>query len=86
MNDTHSPGPWVVNGCINRGRFIIDDAKGRPVAVTEPRSGFEVNRNADLIAAAPSMLEALEMLVQPGPTSAYAIAIAQGVIDKAKGR
>jgi len=62
----HTPGPWKINGVALPGRYQIDDAANKPVAVTDARydlnTGYEqADANSRLIAAAPDMLEALKL-------------------------
>ena len=57
MNVTHTPGPWAV-----KAEEFIDGADGSPVARVysrQTRAAEDLKANADLIAAAPEMLEAL---------------------------
>ena len=65
-----TPGPWKAGGFATRG-----DCAGMRVIVTSPAASFApvepvafsvVNRNADLIAAAPEMLEALRDAITGG--------------------
>ncbi len=67
MTDKHTPGPWhVVTGAVYTG---IDDDHDVPIAYIdrEPDNGTRVDErdaNANLIAAAPTLLEALEMMTE----------------------
>ena len=51
-----SKGPWQI-GAIESGRFAVDDRDGEEV------TGWIEEHNANLIAAAPDLVEALENLV-----------------------
>ena len=63
----HTPGPWTVE--LAEGVRVLD-ANGRRVAsvsllswkLAEPRSEAEICMNAQLIAAAPDLYEALEAI------------------------
>ena len=58
---SHTPGPWQVQ----RRDMSIRDSKNRPVAGAIAHDGTDVSRqaedNANLIAAAPELLEALKV-------------------------
>lgn len=56
----HTPGPWTVVNCI-----YVQSPDGIDVAVTvRHRKSFPWRENARLIAAAPELLEALELLLK----------------------
>lgn len=65
----HSSGPWSVTAGIapdKKGRLIVEDCSGNPVCATSAR-GVQgrvpiMEANANLIAAAPEMLEVLRWL------------------------
>lgn len=68
---THTPGPWSIGESHNDGVEIISapDAAGGPIggkSVATVRlddmDPEEIERNADLLAAAPDLLEACERL------------------------
>lgn len=99
---THTKGPWDIGG-VNGGGLphtvYCDDATGSAVAKCDfefvNRSKEELRANARLIAAAPDLLEALEMSLQAydyghtGPKATIRIAKfeekASAAIAKAKG-
>lgn len=90
---THTKGPWLIQGttvytlCNGENAWqaqVSQDGKHKtPVE--------EVQANANLIAAAPELLEALETLLEASRSSAgpeeklNAQKLAKGVINKAKG-
>jgi hypothetical protein len=62
MNKQHTPGPWHF-GTSSDSSFYkrnIAGADGYHVALTSSRDVSEVDANAQLIAAAPELLAALE--------------------------
>ena len=72
----HTPGPWHVE-IYNEGRNMdVQDAKGRGVLTKE---------NAQLIAAAPELLAALEAFVQHGTIDPEDRRRARAAITKARG-
>lgn len=84
MSDSkHTPGPWVVSSYRNS----INGATGSSVAFLP--IGGEMNANARLIASAPELAEALEIvlgyLIDDGPvrTEDGAIAVARAALKKA---
>ena len=92
MNAGHTPGPWDVTGC----KFPDDDMGG--VYYRVQAEGIDASAaNARLIAAAPELLEALEVLadalanpVRPGHiayrSKADLIGRAERAIAKATGQ
>lgn len=67
MSNEHTPGPWNASKNPHQG-LVISEATGATVAVT-----YDVN-DADLVAAAPEMLEILERILrahQSGNNGAY---------------
>ena len=90
--DTHTPGPWTAYaGCIYAGEsdkpthiartVKADSASGTSVGNRERRW-----RNALLLAAAPELLTALQVLVNdPHDTEPDCWANAKAAIDKATG-
>jgi len=58
----HTPGPWKREAKTGRNRFRITDARGHQVADTNTYNE-DAEANADVIAAAPELLEALQELV-----------------------
>ncbi|ANA34454.1 hypothetical protein LMG18090_04732 [Ralstonia mannitolilytica] len=81
MNTKHTPGPWFVLTSRNRGEergyFDIgdsDDEQRATVLCTRfgwPERADEMLANANLIAAAPQMLVALEKLTSNAEQSAF---------------
>ncbi|RVH21468.1 hypothetical protein [Sinorhizobium meliloti] len=98
----HTPGPWVVDydetitntdefySVKANGRYIVSLFKSGTSAEDEhsPEAESEVRANADLIAAAPDMLEALKgILSNPGGRcSAEQWQAGLRAISKAEGR
>ena len=88
MTDNHTPGPWYVEMCGSTGDYDIlcDQLTGHPLlAVVFNRFGNSRD-DADLIAAAPDMLEALREalpLFDEGTTIAAKI---EAAISKATGK
>lgn len=70
---THTPGPWIVShaGSGQNGVFVIDElyvtVDGADVAIAadiaDPTTAQKSEANARLIAAAPTLLMALEFLL-----------------------
>ena len=90
----HTPGPWSVFGQAEVSRYIIiKSAKGRTVARIPFNTHVEVERDqitdchdADLISAAPDLLEALKALVDTyGSVKGPLIRAALAAIAKAEG-
>lgn len=89
MSD-HTPGPWEVLFLNDRGRPL-------PPVVKRQRQGrFSLNgfnseqdvADAHLIAAAPDMLRALEIIVMLGqnmPCESQEVEVAKAAISKARG-
>ena len=59
MNTQHTPGPWRIG--IQNYHAIITGPHGLPVARTQACHDENWEANARLIAAAPELLEALEL-------------------------
>ena len=84
----HTPGPWFVAG-VDGGKVSIESKHTPYVALVDYCTSQKAN--ARLIAAAPNLLEALEMLSNcseyPTPKQNIALAITQAhtAIAKAKG-
>lgn len=66
MNTPHTPGPWLADG-----QYIRSDQFHLAI-MTPPDSGMiaEWRANRNLIAAAPDLLEALQMLLPQEPREA----------------
>lgn len=60
----HTPGPWITSATQDDRRFVLDH-DGRWIAEIQDRANFDLDNGASanmrLIAAAPDLLEALEM-------------------------
>jgi hypothetical protein len=83
MKAQHSPAPWGVAYRAYSAKIV--DADGKAVAMVTPRRDWW---NADLIAAAPELLEALEWAVETADAEQYEAswyASARAAIAKAKG-
>lgn len=90
---SHTPGPWRIERVATlKSEWSIDDEYGEPIAITMPRlDEDQEDANARLIAAAPDLLAALEMLADHAPSvfagfrPADAYEQARAAIAKAKG-
>lgn len=63
MNTKHTPGPWMVDEPEQNGSIIIrDTTNGYAICRVNPTDDAELedHHNAQLIAAAPALLSALE--------------------------
>lgn len=85
----HTPGPWSIDS--NDAQWITADCDGLVVAEIPYGEGNEGDRhhevndaNAQIIAAAPDLLEALEKL-RKRPTASQALIIINDAIAKARG-
>ena len=58
----HTPGPWNIGAPPPNGEQTIGTQQGLMVAVATTGAGVPTEVNANLIAAAPELLEALEAL------------------------
>ena len=96
MSD-HTPGPWEArksvvphienDSMVWDGDFIVWDGDA-PIACVNCCDGIgeeRAEKNANLIAAAPDMLEALETLLEEGDTNSTAVLCAEQAVAKAKG-
>lgn len=95
---THTPAPWLVRyerDENDSSRSTIRIIDGSPASLTHPQGpvviakvnanyGGEAFANADLISAAPEMLEALREAVQMLPPG-LTLTLAQKAIEKAIG-
>jgi hypothetical protein len=75
-----TPGPWKVWGEANRGAWWIENKQGASIASVQVERDL-FGENAALIAAAPSLYAALEVLVfqfhdDPDPPVGYAEGLA----------
>ena len=73
----HTPGPWTIMCDEARGnpRCLITDKNGNEIAAINPYCEFW-NENAELIAAIPQLLQALQEIASK-PTVSVAWAIAE---------
>ena len=96
MNATHTPGPWRTGTRIVKSNgwpaFDIYPANGGPFFATcSFYSPSNADANVHLIAAAPEMLEALEMLITTAEANGWAhdmpkaMQRARAIIARAKG-
>ena len=60
MNAKHTPGPWRIGSPPPNGQQTIGTDQGLMVAVATTGAGVQTKANANLIAAAPDLLKALE--------------------------
>lgn len=69
MKTKHTPGPWSRNIRRN-GKFpVIFSGRNNYVAIAQQqKDGEETEANIDLIASAPELLEALELICDSGCT------------------
>ena len=62
----HTPAPWAVDGTLNSGDLDVISADGRIAMIDDSRAtGWNeptIKANARLIAAAPDLLAALQMV------------------------
>lgn len=90
MKATHTPGPWMVRGGVVVADLVIDQP--RICRVFYQDDAIEECANADLICAAPVLLEALkemqrtEMFFPDHPQKHAAYRMALAAIAKAEGR
>src|SRR5690606_19394978 len=61
--EKHTPGPWAVDGKGSQAIVRANDL--RIVSIRHRLDGDEHEANARLIAAAPELLEALQLLMSP---------------------
>jgi hypothetical protein len=104
MNNTHTPGPWEVwgepgietrdlsVGPVNGGIAVADIVTTNAHGIATAESISTGHVNANLIAAAPEMLTALEAIVNCLSSIGHAgevwdseLAVARAAIAKAKG-
>ena len=95
----HTPGPWHVESMIDYGRDIYagdrwigqaNNDHGTDINESGFPSNSECDANASLIAAAPDLLEALEVIIRDGRLQTFedrekCRAIARAAIAKARG-
>ncbi|TFZ45654.1 hypothetical protein E5C33_09265 [Stenotrophomonas maltophilia] len=62
MSSKHTPGPWTYSHGEHPNFFYIDSPSGDVVYVTASLQPDHVEANARLIAAAPELLQALQLV------------------------
>ncbi len=92
---SHTPGPWTTGRGMFEAIMAADDSLVCRLSTVDYRTGKQINRssgedlaNARLIAAAPRMLEALELLYQAEINDDgvhAALAFSEMVIAEARG-
>ena len=60
----HTPGPWSDSGHDGKRNVIVESKLGSIAAVWDTGDTMQMKANAQLIAAAPDLLEALTELLQ----------------------
>lgn len=66
METKHTPGPWSINAWPQAGTDIAIGAIGTPLIAKVPLRDVSIigqQANADLIAAAPELLEACQLML-----------------------
>lgn len=87
----HTPGPWKIqrqNPSPTTGEWMISGKKPGYLAGVRDCGSGDVNANALLIAAAPDLLEALQLVVDTAENGGWpsaALVIAKATIAKARG-
>jgi len=76
----HAHGPWEIEYDDLTEEWIVSWKTGSAEV-----GGLYAANNANLIAAAPEMLEALETLLEEGDTNSTAVLCAEQAVAKAKG-
>jgi len=74
----HNPGPWEWHyyGAEDEPQFLVEDASCNSIVAEIPTNAGFQEGNARLVAAAPQLLEALELIVEQDPDGE-----GQGFID-----
>lgn len=91
MSAKHTPGPWRYvrgNGSPTTGQHMIAGAKPGYLAEVRDCGSGNVEANARLIAAAPELLEALQLVVDTAENGGWpsaVLVITKAAIAKAKG-
>ena len=87
----HTKGQWYTSESVNihEQRIIADEETGQTIAVVYGRGGHdtredETRANANLIAAAPELLEALEMMIRAANVKEIDPLVMFASIEKAK--
>jgi len=84
-----TPGPWFVDVNGVQARWNIDDVNGASVALTHQvpndKGWSKRDANTRLIAAAPEMLEVLQLIVDAQLLPVYHQALVRAAISKALG-
>lgn len=66
----HTPGKWTTRKGLTAGREVVSLDAPKTKQVIARCGGPDRNENSDLIAAAPDLLEALELIVREQLVSA----------------
>ena len=87
-NTTHTPGPWYphyakADHCLSSS--VWGQEPGNQVAVIGGKSLQTMNANAALIAAAPAMYEALQIMVRAANVDEIDPLVMFASIERAKG-
>lgn len=86
---SHTPAPWHVRSLFTGPLEIVANGFGTVVAMVAHEDHKTCSKNAELIAAAPDLLAALEMVLEDAPTrlvmDAGQESILRATIKKARG-
>lgn len=65
MYPQHSPGNWQssVASAVGGPQYVVHDSRGGPVALVYNFQAEHAKANADLVAAAPDLLEACRQII-----------------------
>lgn len=83
----HTSGPWVGNteNGVTEILSVADETFGMLIATLEWHSDDETAANEALVAAAPDMMEALEVIMSLAPLNEPIYNLAKNALKKAKG-
>ena len=84
MTTKHTPGPWNKTHFINHTVASIRTESGITVATAFGYDLEHTKANADLIAAAPELLAALEAIIGNSPEDKYGYFAAHNAMDDKK--
>lgn len=91
MQTQHTPGPWRYvreNGSPTTGQHMIAGAKPGYVAEVRDCGSGDVAANGRLIAAAPELLEALQLVLDTAENGGWpgaTLVVVKGAVEKAVG-
>lgn len=68
MNTKHTPGPWQYKPAYSKGYLILHDQKVFGLVNGLDKCNQEIEANAQLIAAAPDLLDALQSILDFPPS------------------